>query len=59
MLATIQMLDDKINQYANRLYKRAGGICTPSYHDTILVSNQQLYKQCYNRALTKLTKGQL
>lgn len=57
-LLLIQQLDYEISKYAETLYTRAGGTLHRSYHDSIEVSNQDLYKKCYQRALHKLTKGQ-
>ena len=55
---TIQLLDHQISKYAEALYQRVGGTLYTSHHDSIIVSNQDLYNRCYRRALHKLTKGQ-
>ena len=57
-LNTIQILqlDYTIQLYTTKLYERAGGHISISYHDTLLVSDQALYSRCYQRAVKRYSR---
>lgn len=49
-------LDYQIQCYANKLYKKAGGIIVSQIHDMLVLNNLKLYSECTKRAQRKIIK---
>lgn len=55
-LNKIRISDYQTQYYADSLYKKAGGKVISQIHNTLVLSDLELYKKCTERAQRKFIK---